>query len=1179
MTNTSSNLPWVIVDANIKGLENLVASFPSSFRVLRLDPSKEGLSQLVEAVANATDIPAIHILSHGSEGTLQLGSTILNTSNLRKFSSELSAIGSSLSIDGDIFLYGCNIAANENGFSFIKNLSEYSHADVAASINSTGSSALGGDWLLESSTGEINSFNFLQATTPNDFLGLFSLPGAHTASNNSGVFLGGNYIELGIRTDNEIGKFGADTNPGGLFTGRTNSVGSAIAGIGLVADADGFFNGAALNIDYFMPGTPEEGFYAGYKIGGLEVTGKNFGTSVINTSAANLLSANISGSIGSGVLEVVQSISFGVNDKFFKNTVTLTNNSSNSIDEVRFMRSMDPDNTVDKSGSFHTINNVDYTISDGDDLAVVSAKSLVGDTYYSRSSNNQSVVLYYSNDSRAKVGIGNSGLAPNGIYDANVYSTAAAKGTTREADTYISIAFDAGTLAPGESATFVYFTVLDNRSVSSIVNSLNYLPSLSSPITISDSSLIIGESAIVTFTFSNAVSDFTTADLNVTNASLSNLSSPDGGITWTAFLTPASETFDASNVISLNYTGLSDLSTGNSGLGSDYSNNFSVDTIRPALYDFSISDNVLTSGETATVTLLFSESITGLSVDDFTVSYAAISNLVSSNDGEEWTATLTPSPNVSDVSNVITFNIGGISDTRGNSGLGTITSSNFAINNSPVISSSTVNVVLPSIFEDQALIPGKKILDLFKTRFSDIDQGSSLGGLIVTSNTANSFTQGKWQYSTDNGSNWFDILSVGDTSGLALSASSYLRFIPISNFNGTPPNLRLYLTDNAYEGSYSSGSVRNTEADISTSGVSTNSVQLSNNVISRNDPPTFSTSIQDQFVYLGGALNFSVANIFNDIDANDLLTLKATLSDGKTPLPSWLKFSPSSGIFSGTPTTKDLKTIQVMVTATDREKAFTSDIFSIEVLDTNAPPVAKPITKPVSIWENSSFNYSLPPGTFTDVNKGDKLTFSSPNLPSGLFINSVSGTIYGKVGFTFADSASRTITIKAADNSLFATTELTLNSVNVPALIGTTSNDTLIAGAGSDRLWGRGGNDMLTGGSGSDEFIFDTTPVSNQYAIIQDFLSGEDKIRLSTNIFNSLGAVSNGTTATLDSQLFQQGAAPNSSWNSSTRLYFDSSSNFLYYDSDGSAGSSGQIQIIAKLMSSSSLLFSDLTIF
>ena len=145
--------------------------------------------------------------------------------------------------------------------------------------------------------------------------------------------------------------------------------------------------------------------------------------------------------------------------------------------------------------------------------------------------------------------------------------------------------------------------------------------------------------------------------------------------------------------------------------------------------------------------------------------------------------------------------------------------------------------------------------------------------------------------------------------------------------------------------------------------------------------------------------------------------------------------------------------------------------------------------------------------------------------------------------------------------------------------MGTSSSDTLIAGAGPDRLWGKGGNDSITGGAGYDEFNFDTSPVSGQYARIQDFVSGTDKIRLSTKIFTSLGTVSNGTTATLNSQLFEQGIALNSSWSSSTRLYFDTSSRYLYYDSDGSAGSSGQIQIIAQLVSTSSLLFSDITIF
>jgi hypothetical protein len=35
----------------------------------------------------------------------------------------------------------------------------------------------------------------------------------------------------------------------------------SIAGIGLIGDADGFGQGKDLRIDYFLPGTPEEGVY------------------------------------------------------------------------------------------------------------------------------------------------------------------------------------------------------------------------------------------------------------------------------------------------------------------------------------------------------------------------------------------------------------------------------------------------------------------------------------------------------------------------------------------------------------------------------------------------------------------------------------------------------------------------------------------------------------------------------------------------------------------------------------------------------------------------------------------------------------------------------------------------------------------------------------------------------
>ncbi|WP_421578232.1 Ig-like domain-containing protein, partial [Shinella sp. M31] len=59
----------------------------------------------------------------------------------------------------------------------------------------------------------------------------------------------------------------------------------------------------------------------------------------------------------------------------------------------------------------------------------------------------------------------------------------------------------------------------------------------------------------MTFTFSEAVTGFTNADLTIANGMLSSVSSSDGGITWTATLTPTAGITDTTNVITLDNTG------------------------------------------------------------------------------------------------------------------------------------------------------------------------------------------------------------------------------------------------------------------------------------------------------------------------------------------------------------------------------------------------------------------------------------------------------------------------------------------------------------------------------------------------------------------------------------------------------------------------------------------------
>ena len=245
----------------------------------------------------------------------------------------------------------------------------------------------------------------------------------------------------------------------------------------------------------------------------------------------------------------------------------------------------------------------------------------------------------------------------------------------------------------------------------------------------------------------------------------------------------------------------------------------------------------------------------------------------------------------------------------------------------------------------------------------------------------------------------------------------------------------------------------------------------------------------------------------------------------------------------------------------------------------NHKPVVKPISKAVSIFENTSFNFALPAGTFTEVDVGDKITYSSSNLLDGLNINPISGTIYGKVGFTTADNPQQIIAIKATDRSgAFATTQLTLNIVNVPALLGKTSIDTLIAGNDNDRIWGKGGFDTLTGGSGADEFNFDVSPLLG-LATITDFGTGEDKLRLSLKVFPTLGFIpSNATETQLNANLFETGSWLTTATKTTTRVFFNQSTSTLYYDADGVGGVS-PIPIVKLLGVTTSLHSCDLFIF
>ncbi len=111
-------------------------------------------------------------------------------------------------------------------------------------------------------------------------------------------------------------------------------------------------------------------------------------------------------------------------------------------------------------------------------------------------------------------------------------------------------------------------------------------------------------------------------------------------------------------------------------------------------------------------------------------------------------------------------------------------------------------------------------------------------------------------------------------------------------------------------------------------------------------------------------------------------------------------------------------------------------------------------------------------------------------------------------------------------------------------LIGSHSNNLLIGSSGSDNLTGKFGNDTLTGGDSADKFIFNAKLDANfNFDQITDFSTGIDKLVLDETIFTRL------TNSVQDSNLVIGMDAQDSD----DYLIYDSTTQTLYYDSDGSA--------------------------
>jgi len=98
------------IDSGVANYQALIDALPANSEWFLLNPDQDGIEQIQAILSNYSELDTIQILSHGAQGILYLGNTVLDQHNIDRYSTQFGHIGKSLAPSGNLLLYGCNVA-------------------------------------------------------------------------------------------------------------------------------------------------------------------------------------------------------------------------------------------------------------------------------------------------------------------------------------------------------------------------------------------------------------------------------------------------------------------------------------------------------------------------------------------------------------------------------------------------------------------------------------------------------------------------------------------------------------------------------------------------------------------------------------------------------------------------------------------------------------------------------------------------------------------------------------------------------------------------------------------------------------------------------------------------------------------------------------------------------------
>ena len=268
----------VVIDPRVEAPQILAAGISPRAAVLMLDPNRDGVEQITQALADHAST-SLYILCHGTPGTLYLGKTPLSLANLDRYTYHLQEWGVT-----EILFYSCNVAAGDAGAEFIERLYQLTKANIAAATQRVGSVAQGGSWHLDYQLGQIDPDLAVLPGLQDAYPGVFAISEFFDGTFSDDKLYGGKGNDL-IRgsegNDLLYGEAGDDTLKGGEGNDTVEGGEGKDLIYGWRGD-DSLFGGA--NDDEMHGGRGQDQLYGGK---GDDAIGGGADNDIINGGAGN----------------------------------------------------------------------------------------------------------------------------------------------------------------------------------------------------------------------------------------------------------------------------------------------------------------------------------------------------------------------------------------------------------------------------------------------------------------------------------------------------------------------------------------------------------------------------------------------------------------------------------------------------------------------------------------------------------------------------------------------------------------------------------------------------------------------------------------------------------------------------------------------------------------------------